>query len=137
MRDFDHTVGSLVPPVFEAYARVFHPAQRRDEAGTYVEVRWTEVAAFNGCHAHAGMQWTAMTGSWQHLHEDAQPGLGDISPEEGSLPAAKASALVKVLARFTNTPQECFYAVWGRFGALAVPTRSRERCRCHSEICGC
>ena len=26
VRDFDHTVGSLVPPVFEAYARVLHPA---------------------------------------------------------------------------------------------------------------
>lgn len=125
VRDFDHTVGSLVPPVFEAYARVFHPARRQDETGAHVEVPWTEVAAFNGRHAHAGMQWTAITGSWQHLHEATQPGVWDVEPEEGSLPAAQAEALVPVLARFTSTPQECFYAVWEGFGALAVPPVAR------------
>ncbi|HEY0516297.1 MAG TPA: hypothetical protein VGD00_04190, partial [Solirubrobacteraceae bacterium] len=26
VRDFDFTVGSIVPACFEAYARVFHPA---------------------------------------------------------------------------------------------------------------
>jgi hypothetical protein len=28
VRDFDYTVGSIVPAVFDAYARVFHPASR-------------------------------------------------------------------------------------------------------------
>ncbi len=88
VRDFDHTIGSLVPPVFEAYARVFHPARRQGEAGADVEVPWAEVAAFNGRHAHAGMQWTAIIGSWKHLHEDTQPGVWDVEPDEGSLPAA-------------------------------------------------
>ncbi|WP_432534484.1 hypothetical protein [Kineococcus arenarius] len=120
-RDFaDHAVGSLVPPVFEAYARVFHPA-RREEAGRDVQVRWGEVAAANGRRAHAGMQWTAITGSWKYLHEETQPGVWDIEPEEGTLPAVQAEALVQVLAGFTTTAHECFYAVWDGFGASAVP----------------
>ncbi|WNB86537.1 hypothetical protein [Cellulomonas sp. ATA003] len=125
VRDFDHSVGSLVPPVFQAYARAFHPARRHGKAGADVDVSWTEVAAFNGRHAHAGMQWTSITGSWQYLHEDTQPGVWDVEPEEGTLPAAQAEALVQVLARFTSSPQQCFFSVWEGFGALAVPPVAR------------
>ena len=42
----EHVVGSLVPPVFRDYARVFHPAVRYigdDDA----DVSWAEVAAAN------------------------------------------------------------------------------------------
>jgi hypothetical protein len=46
VRDFDGTVGSVVPAVFDAYARVFHPASRSAGAGE-AEVRWAEVAAAN------------------------------------------------------------------------------------------
>jgi hypothetical protein len=69
VRDFDHTVGSLVPPMFEAYARVFHPATRSvglgAQAGQDVEVSWAQVAAANDRRAHAGMEWVAITGSWE------------------------------------------------------------------------
>ncbi|GAA4975460.1 hypothetical protein [Kineococcus glutinatus] len=121
----EHVVASLVPPVFEAYARVVHPAHRLDETGREVEVTWAEVAAANGRRAHAGMEWIGITGSWRYLHGDTQPGVWDTEPEEGSLPAAQAAALVQVLARFTATPRECFYAVWNGFGASAVPPAAR------------
>ena len=126
VRDFDHMLGSLVPPVFEAYARVFHPGTRYDEsadaagvAGPGVEVSWAQVAAANGRQAHAGMQWVAITGSWAYHHGQSQPGIWDDEPAEGNLPTAQAQALSEVLGRFTSTSGECFYAVWEGFGALA------------------
>lgn len=124
VRNFDHTVGSLVPPVFEAYARVLHPATRRDGAGgeeeQEVEVTWAQVAAANGRQAHAGMEWVAITGSWDYHHGHTQSGVWDVEPVEGSLPAAQGEALVAVLARFTATAEECFFAVWEGFGALTL-----------------
>ena len=68
--DFDHTVGSVVPAVFDGYARVFHPAWR-DSASTAVEVRWSDVAARNRRVMHAAAEWGSLTGSWQ---VGAQPG---------------------------------------------------------------
>lgn len=127
VRTFDHTVGSLVPPVFEAYARVFHPARRdgaandvADGPGPDVEVSWAQVAAANDRRAHAGMEWVAITGSWAYHHGENQPGVWDDEPVEGSLPAAQGQVLAEVLARFTTTQRECFYAVWEGYGALAL-----------------
>ncbi|WP_432486128.1 hypothetical protein [Kineococcus esterisolvens] len=120
VRNFDHTVGSLVPPVFEAYARVFHPAAWRDDFGRDVAVTWAQVAAANGRQAHAGMEWVAITGSWSYHHGDTQPEVWDTEPAEGSLPAAQGEALAEVLARFTTTTEECFYAVWEGYGCLAL-----------------
>ncbi|SDN37770.1 hypothetical protein SAMN05660642_04696 [Geodermatophilus siccatus] len=97
-----------MPPVFEAYARVLHPAVRYagDED---VEVRWDEVAAHNGTTAHRLMQWPAITGSWEYVGEDDQPGLWNDSPAEGHLPASVAAALADLLAPWTATPQECWF----------------------------
>ena len=125
VRTFDHTVGSLVPPVFEAYARVFHPAAWRDDFGREVAVSWAQVAAANGRRAHAGMEWVAITGSWKYHHGQTQPEVWDSEPVEGSLPAAQAEALVQVLARFTGAADECFYAVWEGFGALGLAAVAR------------
>jgi hypothetical protein len=109
-------VGALLPTDFAAYARLLHPAELVCE-----EVRWETVAAGNGRRAHAGMQWVALTGSWdfQYGNGRGQPELWDESPEVGSLPAATAQRLVAVLQRFTGT-DDCFYAVWEGFGDLVV-----------------
>ena len=128
VRNFDHTVGSLVPPVFEAYARILHPAARRDDpgpgaaggAGPDVEVSWARVAAANGRRAHAGMEWVAITGSWRYHLGETQPGVWDREPVEGSLPAVQGEALVAVLAGFTTTAQECSFAVWEGYGSLSL-----------------
>jgi len=133
VRTSDHTVGSLVPPVLEPYARVFHPSAWRDDFGRDVEVGWTPVTAANGRQAHAGEQWVVVTGSWEYHHGQAQPGVWDAEPVEGSLLAAQAEALVQVLTRFTGAAEECFYAVWEGYGTLGlaavaktVPMPSRE-----------
>jgi hypothetical protein len=112
-------VASLVPPVFAAYARVFHPAVRYD-GDDDVEVGWAEVAAANGRRAHPGMQWPAVTGAWDYLTEDAQPGLWDNAPADGHLPEGVAERLAAVLARHTTTPDDCWFGVWHGHGFITA-----------------
>jgi hypothetical protein len=107
-------VRSLVPPVFAAYARVFHPASL---AGT--PVRWADVARANGRSAHPGMEWVSITGDWRYHSQDVQPEIWDEQPEEGSPPPDVARPLGAVLARFT-TSREYWFAVWEGYGALPM-----------------
>jgi len=123
-------VGSLVPPVFEAYARVFHPAVRYDGDDDVV-VPWAAVAAYNGTVAHPLMQWPAITGSWDYLTEDSQPPVWDRAPDEGHLPVEAAEGVAAVLTAHTSTPEDCFLGLWEGGGliaadapALALPHRS-------------
>jgi hypothetical protein len=112
----DFTVGSIVPAVFDAYARVFHPAERGrgDEA---VEVRWAHVAGANGRLMHPAAEWGSLTGSWQ---SDGQPGVWDEPPSEGTLPHALASRLADVLAGHTERSQQSCFALWEGWGVPEV-----------------
>ena len=112
VRPFGAGVGSLVPDGFEACARVLHPAEL-DGA----DVRWAAVAAANGRIAHAGMEWVAITGSWDYLGRDTQPGLWDVAPADGYLPARAARSLAAVLGRFTPV-QRYWFGVWEGYGVL-------------------
>jgi hypothetical protein len=112
------TVGSLVPPVFEAYARVLHPAYRYADDDD-VEVGWAEVAAFNGTTAHALMQWPSITGSWDYVRDDDQPEVWNGAPDEGHLPAALAARMAAVLAGHTTTPDDCWFGIWHGFEFLS------------------
>lgn len=128
-------VGSLVPEVFESYARVFHPAMREaDErdlplrsatqsrtgtpvcTGTHgrpsVEVRWTEVAEANGTIAHPAMEWTAITGDYRYDWHGQRPGIWDQVPWHGSLPLRLARRLSNRLVAFTDTAELCWGAAW-------------------------
>ena len=87
------TVAALVPAVFEAYARVLHPAVRY-AGDDDVEVPWAEVAAHNGTAATRSCEWDALT----HGPVDSQPPVWDDGPSEGHLPVAVASRLAAVLA---------------------------------------
>jgi hypothetical protein len=112
-------VGSLVPPVFEAYARVFHPAVRYPDDELFgidsdepdADVTWAEVAAFNGRTAHPAMDWASITGSWEYVQDEDQPGLWNDSPARGHLPVSVAAPLAAVLARHTMTPADCWFGV--------------------------
>src|SRR3954467_14756014 len=120
----EHRVSSLVPPVFDAYARVFHPAVRYPDDELFgidpdepdVDVTWAEVAAFNGRTAHPAMEWTSITGSWEFRGSEDQPGLWNDAPAEGHLPVSVAARLAAVLRRFTSTPEDCWFGLWDGFG---------------------
>ncbi|NMO50685.1 hypothetical protein HH310_05680 [Actinoplanes sp. TBRC 11911] len=55
-------------------------------------------------------------------YDGTQPRIWDQPPEQGSLPARQAQHLATVLEQFTTTADDCYYAVWDGFSALAVPT---------------
>jgi hypothetical protein len=109
------TVSALVPAVFPAYARVFHPAVRY-VGDDDLDVPWAEVAAHNSTVAHPHMQWHCVTGGWEYLTSDSQPPVWDDAPSEGHLPAAVAARLAAVLARHTTTPDDCLFGRWTGFG---------------------
>jgi hypothetical protein len=117
------SVASVVPVGFPAYARVFHPAQRRDSGGGWTPVAWREVAAANGRVAHRAMQWCSLTGCCSLRGDDCrpQPGVWDVEPATGHLPRELAVVLAEVLADQTTTPRRCWFAVWDGFADLAVP----------------
>jgi hypothetical protein len=105
------TVGALVPAVFEAYARVLHPAVRY-AGDDDVEVPWAVVAAHNGTVLHPLAQWAPLTRG----PADSQSPLWDDGPSEGHLPVAVAARLAALLGRHTDTPQDCLFGRWVGFG---------------------
>jgi hypothetical protein len=115
LRDFDHTVGSIVPPVFEAYARIFHPASR-GAGDDEVAVRWADVAEANGREMHPAAEWGSITGSWDYQRRSNQPGLWDGPPSTGELPGGVALRLVPVLSAHTDDPDQGFFGIWEGWG---------------------
>ena len=113
--NFDYTVASLVPPVFPACARIFHPANTIDDQ----PVRWADVADANGTIAHPVMGWGSIVGDW---HTREQEGLWHDSPVTGSLPARTARALADILRLFTRTPDRCWFAHWEGSGQITAPS---------------
>jgi hypothetical protein len=119
LRDFDHTVGSIVPPVFEAYARVFHPATRGwgdDE----VTVRWADGARANGREMHAAAEWGSLVGSWRLGYRDYPAELYDSEPATGELPEIVAKRLGAVLSGHTDQPGSGFFGIWNGWGRGTV-----------------
>ncbi|SOD94367.1 hypothetical protein [Blastococcus haudaquaticus] len=105
------TVAGLVPAVFDAYARVLHPAVRY-AGDDDVEVPWTEVAAHNGTVAGRLAVWDRVTSG----PVDSQPPVWDDGPSEGHLPVGVAGRLADVLSRHTTTPGDCLFGRWDGFG---------------------
>jgi hypothetical protein len=105
------TVAAILPDVFDACARVLHPAVRY-AGDDDLEVPWAEVAAHNGTAPSALMSWRAVTRG----PVDSQPPVWDDAPSEGHLPVGVAGRLSRVLARHTDTPDDCFFGRWDGFG---------------------
>ncbi|OBJ50846.1 hypothetical protein [Mycobacterium sp. 1423905.2] len=116
IRTFAYNVGSLLPDMFDGYARLFHPAY---DGGT--PIRWTEIARANGKTAHPQMQFNRLIGFASRYvvgYHGEQPGLFDEAPAIGTLPAATARILVRTFARHTPDPDDCWFAVWDGWGSL-------------------
>lgn len=109
----DYSVGSLVPVVFERYARVLHPAW----AGPNQRVRWDAVAAWSGRTIHALAQWEFLS---RPLGEVAPGCPFDRPPEDGRLPPQELAILCDVLAAYTSTPDLCSIGVWEGYGWLEM-----------------
>ncbi|MEV4097454.1 hypothetical protein [Streptosporangium saharense] len=117
-------VGRMLPPIFAAYVRLFHPPLKAVD-GVEQEISWREVALANGRVPHPGMQWPYVTGSWSFFN-DEQPGVWNRPPEEGTLPLRQITRLAHLLAPHTTTPERCWFAVWEGFGDLNLPIEDEE-----------
>ncbi|MCP4086149.1 MAG: hypothetical protein GY745_14000, partial [Actinomycetia bacterium] len=116
-------IRSLVPAGFASITRVFHPVELPSGETT----TWTALAQANSKVAHAEMQ----------LHTIAAPSQAPLDParheepyaHEGELPPQEMNALASELARWTTTPDRCWFGVWAGYGNLhggrAVGTLTR------------
>lgn len=115
---FGTNVVGLVPARFEAYARVFHPAWLGRQDGR--QVTWREIADGNGKTPHAGMQFRSIVpdGSFDRAGNclRTQPGLWTSRPRDGEMPDEIATELARVLAGFTSTTHESYFAYWEGWG---------------------
>ncbi|OBG28051.1 hypothetical protein [Mycobacterium sp. 852002-51057_SCH5723018] len=123
IRTFAVDVGSLVPAVFAAYARVLHPARDGGES-----VRWAQIARANRRTVHPEMQFTRLIGyrsRYSPGYPAKQSGVFDEAPEVGTLPPDVAAWLARTLARHTATAGQCWFAVWDGHGCLDEAFQSR------------
>jgi hypothetical protein len=95
-----------VPQIYEAYARILHPAW--DHEGN--EVTWAEVARRLGTRAHREMQWHAIVGSYDPFNFTGSRWSGG-DPRTGELAKDKLDQLCLILARHTATPETTFFGM--------------------------
>ncbi|HEY6203512.1 MAG TPA: hypothetical protein VI056_10765 [Candidatus Limnocylindria bacterium] len=114
LHPFAQDAGAIIPPGFDAYARIFHPAMRRVDQ-VDVPVRWREIANSNLRVHHSEMQFGAIAGG-SALKRGSQPGLWDRPPTTGTLPLDIARVLVGLLRGQTTTPERCWFAAWEGWG---------------------
>lgn len=105
-------VTTHVPAGFDAYVRVFHPA----DPGSDELTTWAMVAQDCGTVMHATAQFHALTRGREGIASAVQPLLGNLEP-------AKLQALTAVLRRHTSAPDDCLFAFWEGWGGGTRPTR--------------
>jgi hypothetical protein len=104
-------VGSLVPAVFEAYARVLHPAWVAQD----VPVRWDIVSRWSGRVMHPLAQWENISLPTDTAHGPVpfvQP------PRLGALPKQQLVMLCELLAPYTKTADLCYAGYWDGDGSV-------------------
>lgn len=99
-------IASYMPDVFEAYARVFHPAG--DRGGSSTGIRWSELASRSSVAFHAEVQFHDLVGGDPYR----RPALGDVEPLAGSVPLSTLRSLVELLGRWTASDEGCWFAMW-------------------------
>lgn len=123
---FAHSVVSIIPTGFAAYARIYHPAWRMIN-DTCTPVRWSELALANHRVAHRQMQWPHIVGRYPGMSSPGSASAPHESveePSEGSVPPDVSRPLWQTLAPHTTTPKDCWFAVWEGWGCLSARIRS-------------
>ena len=106
--------GFYIPDGFDAYARLLHPADRLNDSGEHISVRWAEIAGWNGRTVHPWMNFRriANIAQWNPSgHEEwGNP------PNEGSLPSAECQVLAGLVQEFTESPNLHYFCFWDGYG---------------------
>jgi hypothetical protein len=99
-------VTNQMPKLFEAYARIFHPAS--DEMGN--DVTWAEVARRLGRVAHPEMQWHQIVGTSDTFGIKGSDWSGNI-PRLGGMEIGDLDRLCAVLGEHTANPAHCYFGL--------------------------
>ena len=110
------TLRALLPDMFPAYARVFHPEYL--DGSWKQSIRWSTVASWTGRTVHPLMQFERIA----CLSEDPSDMYRDPPwaslPQSGSIPERECRTLVEVLRSFTSTPGSCYFCLWEGHGNI-------------------
>jgi hypothetical protein len=104
-------VSTLVPADYPAHARILHRAATRSES----DLRWADVAARTGRALDAESQYADLV-AWRVDADHQSPPEPWHEPDRGSLQPAECEAVAAVLARYTATPDRCWFCVWEGYG---------------------
>jgi hypothetical protein len=95
-------VGGFVPDLFDAYVRVLHPWRGP------IKLRWAQLATEAGVVlGHATQREELESTATSH---------GAELPMIGTLERDELDALVDLVARFTSTPEACWFGIWEGYG---------------------
>jgi hypothetical protein len=111
LHPFARDVGSVIPAVFPAYARVLHPVV---DHGT--RRRWADLAAENGRVMHPEVQLHEISRAPGEPRPDGY--TMDRRVEWGSLPRPELDILGGLLARATTTPERSWCCVWEGYAQI-------------------
>jgi hypothetical protein len=117
-------VRSWLPAVFEAYARILHPAGEGDATG-FRHVRWSEIGAWSGKRLGDASSILDLARRWDGARWDQEPGRS--LPETGRLVSPHLERLLGILAAATATPGTVWLLVWAGYGGLPVAERVLRR----------
>ena len=102
-------VGCLVPEGYDAYARIYHKAERQQASdGSWEPVRWSTLARENGKAVHPAMTFKEVVGEYAYYL--TRP--GKIHRPHLSMESDEFGPLVEVLKRHTTTPDQLYVAIW-------------------------
>jgi hypothetical protein len=106
----------VLPPAFQAYARILHPVDARRPQGASDEpwpddVSWSELAARTGRQMHPRVQFDSLIGvdRYSRRHRDWEAEIGTLSRDLWT-------ALSEVLRRHTSDASSCYFALWDGWG---------------------
>jgi hypothetical protein len=107
-------VADLVPPIFEAYARILHRAHRPEDS-RHPSGQWADRAEELGQTLGPETSWYELTGT---TFADG-PARDAWVPNEGSLSEEEVRVIASRLAGHTTTPLACWFAMWSGWGQLS------------------
>ena len=103
-------VASLVPPLFERYARIFHPAMQISNLIPHA-IPWQHVAYHTNRKVHALMQWEKIAIPNSYTDMLRPPVLGTL-PYEVSLPLRRL---------LVSSSDYCCFAIWRGWNDTYAP----------------
>lgn len=132
------TAPHLVPDVFDAYVRIFHPVVGSTKGGRPepLIVRWSDIADRVGVRLIPTTGWAGLANpayrdageraaelsqrDWQEIVNAAysDDDIQGAQPATGLLEEPQCQSLARILAQFTATPEACWFALWPGYGML-------------------